>query len=43
MILTARLEKALATTWRIHQHQKRKGDNSTPCQEAVSALGILPR
>jgi (p)ppGpp synthase/HD superfamily hydrolase len=30
MILTARLEKALAITLRIHQHQKRKGDNATP-------------
>jgi len=38
VILTARLEKAIATALRIHQHQKRKGDNATPY--AVHPLSV---
>jgi hypothetical protein len=41
MILTARLEKALVTALRIHWHQKRKGDNSTPYAVHPVSVAIL--
>ena len=44
MLLTARLEKAIAVALRIHQNQKRKGDNVTPyAVHPISVAMLLSR